>query len=95
MGDKLFTIKNDELDKAVRKASQQVKAAENEVSKARSALASARNGVPRRARTDKKQTLRLLPRAVEAAEAIWRAPRLRLRRLAPLTTTQLPRQISV
>ena len=36
-GDKLFTIKNDELDKAVRKAAQQVKAAENEVSKARSA----------------------------------------------------------
>ena len=44
-GDKLFTVKNDELDKAVRKAAQQVKAAENEVSKARSALVSARNGV--------------------------------------------------
>lgn len=43
-GDKLFTIKNDELDKAVRKAAQQVKAAENEVSKAKAALAAARSG---------------------------------------------------
>ena len=91
-GDKLFTIKNDELDKAVRGASQQVKAAENEVSKARSALASASQRCPGGGRgTDKKQTLRLLPRLWKRQRQIWRAPRLRLRRLAPLTTTQLPR----
>ena len=66
-GDKLFTIKNDELDKAVRKASQQVKAAENEVSKARSALASARNGVPEE--DGQEANAASVAAAVEAAEA--------------------------
>jgi len=68
-GDKLFTIKNDELDKAVRKASQQVKAAENEVSKARSALASARNGVPEAGEDGQEANAASIAAAVEAAEA--------------------------
>lgn len=72
-GDKLFTIKNDELDKAVRKASQQVKAAENEVSKARSALASARNGVPEAGEDGQEanaaSNAASVAAAVEAAEA--------------------------
>ena len=68
-GDKLFTIKNDELDKAVRKASQQVKAAENEVSKARSALASARNGVPEAGEDGQEANAASVAAAVEAAEA--------------------------
>ena len=68
-GDKLFTVKNDELDKAVRKASQQVKAAENEVSKARSALASARNGVPEAGEDGQEANAASVAAAVEAAEA--------------------------
>ena len=72
-GDKLFTIKNDELDKAVRKAAQQVKAAENEVSKARSALASARNGVPEAGEDGQEanaaSNAASVAAAVEAAEA--------------------------
>lgn len=43
-GDRLFSVKNDELDKAVRKAAQQVKVAKNEVSKAQAALDTARSG---------------------------------------------------
>ena len=39
-GDRLFSVKNDELDKAVRKAAQQVKTAKNEVGKAQAALES-------------------------------------------------------
>ena len=68
-GDKLFTIKNDELDKAVRKAAQQVKAAENEVSKARSALASARNGVPEAGEDGQEANAASIAAAVDAAEA--------------------------
>ena len=72
-GDKLFTIKNDELDKAVRKASQQVKAAENEVSKARSALTSARNGVSEAGEDGQEanaaSNAASIAAAVEAAEA--------------------------
>ena len=43
-GDRLFSVKNDELDKAVRKAAQQVKTAKNEVGKAQAALETARRG---------------------------------------------------
>ena len=68
-GDKLFTIKNDELDKAVRKAAQQVKAAENEVSKARSALVSARNGVSEAGAEGQEANAASIAAAVEAAEA--------------------------
>ena len=68
-GDKLFTIKNDELDKAVRKAAQQVKAAENEVSKARSALVSARNGVSEAGAEGQEANAASVAAAVEAAEA--------------------------
>ena len=68
-GDKLFTVKNDELDKAVRKAAQQVKAAENEVSKARSALVSARNGVSEVGENGQEANAASGAAAVEAAEA--------------------------
>ena len=68
-GDKLFTIKNDELDKAVRKAAQQVKAAENEVSKARSALVSARNGVSEADTEGQEANTASIAAAVDAAEA--------------------------
>ena len=43
-GDRLVSVKNDELDKAVRKAAQQVKTAKNEVGKAQAALETARRG---------------------------------------------------